>query len=92
MDFFLLTNTFSSRQWKIFSTFLLSILGVTKLTNGTTINPATMAMAPALIGDAINLKNILATVIPTPQAKLAQTAALVTPLQIEKYQKRLEKQ
>ena len=35
----------------------------------------------ALIGDAINFRNRLETVISTPQAKLAQTATLVTPFQ-----------
>ena len=37
------------------------------------------------MGDAINRKNIFATVIPTPQIKLAQTAALVTPFQYSPY-------
>ena len=49
------------------------------------IIPAAIATAPALIGDAMNLKNILDTVINTPLAKLAQTAALVTPFQYKPY-------
>ena len=44
-----------------------------------------MATAPALIGDAINLKNIFATVMPTPVIKLAQTASLVVPFQKSPY-------
>ena len=63
------------------SSFFLSILGVIRLTTGTIIKPAIIAMAPALIGEAINFRNMLDTVKSTPQIKLAQTAALVTPFQ-----------
>ena len=51
---------------------------VTRLTAGTTINPATIAMAPALIGESMKEKNRFRTVIPTPAANPAQTPALVT--------------
>ena len=85
MDFFLLTKTFSSKHSNTSSTFFLSIFGVIRLTIGTIINPAIMAIAPALMGDAINLKNILATVSNTPHAKLAQTEAFVTPFQYRPY-------
>ena len=61
------------------------IFGVNTLTTGTIISPATIATAPALIGDAMNLINIFATVIPTPHTKLAQTAAFVTPFQYRPY-------
>ena len=38
-------------------------------------------MAPALIAESIKPMNILATVMPTPVAKLAQTAARVVRFQ-----------
>lgn len=57
------------------------------LTAGTTTNPTTIAKAPALIGDAIYLKNILEMVIPMPVMKQAQTPALVTPFQYSPYKK-----
>ena len=50
---FLSTTTCSSKQEKIFSTSFRLIFGVTKLTTGTTIRPTTIAIAPALIGEAI---------------------------------------
>ena len=81
MEVFLLTVTVSSKQEKIVSAFVLSSLGVIRLTIGTMIRPAIIAMAPALMGEAINLRNMLDTVKNTPQIKLAQTAAFVTPFQ-----------
>lgn len=50
---FLSTITCSSKQEKIPSTSRLSILGVNRLTTGTTTSPRIMAIAPALIGDAM---------------------------------------
>ena len=70
---------------KISSNFPLSIFGEIKLTIGTIIIPAIIATAPALMGDAMNLKNMFDTVINTPLAKLAQTAAFVTPFQYKPY-------
>ena len=81
IDFRLLTSIFSSKQIKILSKVALSIFGETKLTIGTIISPATIANAPALIGDSMNLRNMFDTVSNTPLAKLAHTAALVTPFQ-----------
>ena len=63
------------------SVFSLESFGVIRLTTGTTISPATMAAAPALIEDSINGINMLTTVIPTPTMKLAHTPALVVPFQ-----------
>ena len=50
---------------------------VIRLTIGTTIRPAIIAHAPALIA-FVNLRNRLETVRPTPQMKLAHTAGFVT--------------
>lgn len=50
---FLSTTTCSSKQLKISSISFLFILGVIKLTIGTTIKPTIIAIAPALIGEAI---------------------------------------
>ena len=50
---FLSTTTNSSKQLKISSTSFLFILGVIKLTIGTTIKLTIIAIAPALIGEAI---------------------------------------
>ncbi len=50
---FLSTTTCSSKQLKISSTSFLFILGVIKLTIGTTIKLTIIAIAPALIGEAI---------------------------------------
>ena len=47
--------------------------------------PATIAIAPALIGEAMYPRNRLDTVMPIPHAKLAQTAARVTPFQYRPY-------
>ena len=70
---------------KISSNFPLSIFGEIRLTIGTMIIPAIIAAAPALIGDAMNLKNMFDTVMNTPLAKLAQTATFVTPFQYKPY-------
>ena len=70
---------------KISSNFPLSIFGEIKLTIGTMIIPAIIAIAPVLIGDAMNLKNMFDTVINMPLAKLVQTAAFVTPFQYNPY-------
>ena len=51
------------------------------------IRPATIAAAPALIGDLIHLKNIFKRVMPTPHAKLAQTEAFVIFLEYSPYRK-----
>ena len=48
---FLSTTTCSSIQEKIFSTSFSSIFGVNRLTRGTIISPAAIAMAPAFMGD-----------------------------------------
>lgn len=50
---FLSTTTCSSKQLKISSISFLFIFGVIKLTIGTTIKPTIIAIAPALIGEAI---------------------------------------
>lgn len=44
-----------------------------------------MVKAPAFIAEAMNFRNKLETVIPTPVAKLAQTAAFVTLFQYRPY-------
>ena len=72
-----LENYFS----KQLSTTSFFNFGVTRLTIGTTISPAIMEAAPALIGELKKLRNIFDTVIPTPTRKLVHTAALVTPFQ-----------
>ena len=56
-----------------------------KLIKGTIKSPAIIAIAPALIGDFINPKNIFATVSPTPVINPAHTPARVTPFQYKPY-------
>ena len=41
------------------------------------MRPATIVTAPALIGDAMNFKNMFATVKPTPKMKHTQTESFV---------------
>ena len=55
------------------------------LTTGTMIKPKIIAIAPALIGEAMNLRNIFETVKRTPHAKLAHTESFVTPFQYNPY-------
>ena len=56
-------------------------LGLMMLTTGTTTNPPIMARAPQSIGFIGFPASMLITVMPTPHAKHAQTAARVTPRQ-----------
>ena len=80
-DRFFDTVTVPSKHANIALTFSFCIFGLNILTTGTTTSPAIIATAPALIGEAMYPMNILDTVMPTPQIKLAHTAALVTPFQ-----------
>lgn len=50
--------------------------GVKRLTRGTTIREASIARAPAVIGD-VNFRNIFASVMPMPMMKLAHTEIFV---------------
>ena len=59
------------------STFSLESLGVMRLTRGTITRPASIVTAPALIGDAMNFRNMLATVKPTPKMKHTHTESFV---------------
>ena len=66
------------------STYCFLIFGVKRLTIGTIISPPIIATAPQFIG-FINFKKMLIMVNPTPNVKLAQTAAFVVFFQNNPY-------
>ena len=59
------------------STFSWESLGVMRLTKGTITRPASIVIAPALMGDAMNLNSMFATVKPTPKMKHTHTESFV---------------